>query len=904
MNHLQDKWNDLDERKRAKFGIAAFSTSLLLLICILYQPFIFGDRLFIFSGPASDSIGQTVPFMLNEASRLSDGDLSQWNQYQFLGSATIQHFNPDYLPAIFGEDAVPGMMLVSQLAKIFLAGIFFYLFLGYYNLRYKTRYVSALGFALCGRMIELAPWTAYTLEVTLLACLLWGFERFFNNRKRILVLPLAFGLIGMSEGLYALVLYAFVIIAYAIFRTLYTPDKSQNRRELTIFGAQFSCLLFAGVLISLPVILPSLEMYSTSSRISSDMGTSNFSFLLLLTPSDPAICSEEVVKFFSNAILGHMDSYSGSANILNSPYFYVGTLPLLGMGFAFNNKTKRQRVALGVLLFACAFYCYSEGFRYLLNGFSVAGSDFRQSSFWVATIIALIGALGLDAMWESVRIKQLAIWTSVLVLTFVVASFSIWDEVSKIYFATTLMLISLYFALFLALSKANNAKSIRIIVSLIVLIAPIEYIAQDCKAIQHSISLTTEEYDSELSSNPAKSIETLTKEETSTQRIDYKTMMLTRSMADTYLGTQAYIGGAGLTQSVTDFIETLDNDYICQLGYSRYSYGFFNLATNSLLGVKYLVYPNDGKPYYIPYGYVKIGADDKYVILKNTKALPLAFTYNKNQTMGLDSYLKNERPNRSLSILNSAILPEGSCETQQNERQAEAQPIAEPTGEVTKEHSLTIDIPSSDKEWLEASMDLAAEASVSGSVTMNINFFDDQKNLVAVVPYYTAAGNEHINVQVENNGIRSVEVEFVTSNACDDAIVRNIQISACGDDYFSEYNAAVETRKSKGATLDSYENGQLNATVNVAEDGYLATTIPWSDKWDLFIDGERVDTFPINIGFVGCDIPKGQHTVELSYDSTIQSVGVFLSIATLLILIGIPRIGSLKNRSEPEKDKE
>ena len=124
IDRVQNKWINLDEGKQAALSLTAFVATLVSLTCILYSPFIFGDHLLIFAGSGSDSIGQTIPFMLNEASRLSNGDFSQWNQYQFLGATTIQHFNPDYFPALFGEEAVPSMMLVSQLAKVILAGLF------------------------------------------------------------------------------------------------------------------------------------------------------------------------------------------------------------------------------------------------------------------------------------------------------------------------------------------------------------------------------------------------------------------------------------------------------------------------------------------------------------------------------------------------------------------------------------------------------------------------------------------------------------------------------------------------------------------------------------------------------------------------------------------------------------
>lgn len=903
IDHVQNKWINLDEGKQAAISLTAFIATLVSLTCILYSPFIFGDHLLIYAGSGSDSIGQTIPFMLNEASRLSNGDFSQWNQYQFLGATTIQHFNPDYFPALFGEEAVPSMMLVSQLAKVILAGLFFYLFLGYYHLQYKTRFVSGLGFAFCGRMIELAPWTAYTLEVTLFACMLWGFERFFANRKKVLVLPLAFGLIGMGEGFYALVLYGFILAGYALFRSCYSSDAFKNKRELAGFGAQFAVLMCAGVLVSLPVILPSVEMYSSSSRISSDVGNSGFALLSLLLPTSTTICSEEIVKFFSSAILGHMDSFSGSTCILNSPYYYAGVLPLFGIGFAFNQKNKQQKIAMALILFLCVFYCYSDGFRYILNGFSVPGDDFRQSSFWVVAVIALIGAIGLDNMWRNISKKHLCLWSAFLLFAFLAASFSIWEEISRVYFAVTIVLLALYFLFFYTASEAKAPLVARVAICLIVITAPVEYLVQNYRAIQHTTNLTNEEYNAQLGSNPEDCILALGKTDTDIYRIDYKTMMLTRSMAATYLGTQAYIGGAGMTQSVTDFMKTLDNDYIDQLGYSRYSYGFFNPSTNALLGVKYLVYPKADAQYYIPYGYQEIGNNDKYTVLINTKALPLMFAYGENETISVDSYLQLDRGSRSTAMLRSAVLPNGSNEPQ-IQQQHDAETIAKSADIVTVDSPATIFIPETDSEWLEAKMDLRAAASVSGSVTANITFFDNENNAIAVVPFYTAAGNEQINIQVKNKRISRATVEFVATNACPNPQIENIRFSACGSNYFSVYDDAVNERMSKSATVHSYKDGCLNASIKISENGYLATTIPWSKNWILKIDGEAVETFPINIGFVGCDIAQGSHSIELIYDSATLNTGIALSASTLLVLVSLPLIRLLASTAQSTKKRE
>ena len=116
-------------------------------------------------------------------------------------------------------------------------------------------------------------------------------------------------------------------------------------------------------------------------------------------------------------------------------------------------------------------------------------------------------------------------------------------------------------------------------------------------------------------------------------------------------------------------------------------------------------------------------------------------------------------------MLRSAVLPNGSNEPQ-IQQQHDAETIAKSADIVTVDSPVTIFIPETDRQWLEAKMDLRAAASVSGSVTANITFFDNENNAIAVVPFYTAAGNQQMNIQVKNERISRATVEFVATNAC------------------------------------------------------------------------------------------------------------------------------------------
>ena len=199
-------YNGLGSKKPA-IQFLVFAISLFGICVLLYARYIFGSRALIFIEQGSDSWAQSVPFFLNAAERFSNLDFSTWNFSQFLGAITIQAINPEYLVSVLGKEHVEAMMLVSQIAKIWFAGIFFYLYTSYWNLRYTARFVSSLGIALCGRMTALEAWTGYTMEITLAVALIWAFERFLHNPRKFIALPIAFSLMNVLGVLLPSIVY-------------------------------------------------------------------------------------------------------------------------------------------------------------------------------------------------------------------------------------------------------------------------------------------------------------------------------------------------------------------------------------------------------------------------------------------------------------------------------------------------------------------------------------------------------------------------------------------------------------------------------------------------------------------------------------------------------------------------
>ncbi len=55
------------------------------------------------------------------------------------------------------------------------------------------------------------------------------------------------------------------------------------------------------------------------------------------------------------------------------------------------------------------------------------------------------------------------------------------------------------------------------------------------------------------------------------------------------------------------------------------------------------------------------------------------------------------------------------------------------------------------------------------------------------------------------------------------------------------------------------------ARVILEEDALAVFKIGYHPRWELLVDGERYKTLPVTPGFVGAEIPKGEHRLELRY---------------------------------------
>lgn len=87
--------------------------------------------------------------------------------------------------------------------------------------------------------------------------------------------------------------------------------------------------------------------------------------------------------------------------------------------------------------------------------------------------------------------------------------------------------------------------------------------------------------------------------------------------------------------------------------------------------------------------------------------------------------------------------------------------------------------------------------------------------------------------------------------------------------------------------LSSTTNDRIKGNTSLGEDSYLVTSIPYDDGFTIKIDDKKVEKEIVNTAFLGCKIPKGKHTIEITYKAPLQGEGLILTCLGLTAFMTI-----------------
>ena len=104
-----------------------------------------------------------------------------------------------------------------------------------------------------------------------------------------------------------------------------------------------------------------------------------------------------------------------------------------------------------------------------------------------------------------------------------------------------------------------------------------------------------------------------------------------------------------------------------------------------------------------------------------------------------------------------------------------------------------------------------------------------------------------------------------------------------------EFERGYNKLKSDSLNVTSFDETNIEGTINVSEDGILYTSINYDTGWSVYIDGKKAtadDIVPLGTdALLGVRISQGEHTVQFKYTPEGLTLGCTISITTLIMLL-------------------
>ncbi len=446
-----------------KINPSTWSTRQSMIVLIILQifvsififwDFITAEYLYLFKDIGSDTINYTYPQFVHLARYLRMEGIPAWSFNQGIGQNVFPFSIGEPFADILylaGEKTLHFVIIWMELLKIFLGGIFFFMFLRKRNISPVPSITGGLLYSFSSYMIIGGSWYQFSTEAVYASLLLYAFELFRQDGKWY-YLPIPFALIGAYQP-FNLYLYGIFTVVYAIARDAsYFPAKKIFRTILLS-----TVLAVFGSMLTGYFTLPNIQQYIFSPRFTGEAS------LIPLLAGQPVLSIaplKEIITFIarllSNDLLGNGVNFSGSNNYLESPLVYSGILPLLLFPFAFSFMSRKRRViliTLSVLIILPMFIPYMKYSFWLFIGFYN-----RTYSFFVSLWILVLGIYTLDRILKRnfVSPKQilfsLAFWIPVLILI----RFYPGVEVFTGIWWMVLFTLILYSIILLLASKTNN----------------------------------------------------------------------------------------------------------------------------------------------------------------------------------------------------------------------------------------------------------------------------------------------------------------------------------------------------------------------------------------------------------------------------------------------------------------
>ena len=323
-------------------------------------------------------------------------------------------------------------------------------------------------------------------------------------------------------------------------------------------------------------------------------------------------------------------------------------------------------------------------------------------------------------------------------------------------------------------------------------------------------------------------------------------------------------------------------------------------ALQSLDSIKYYVM-REKSGGATPYGFKEIervkSGKSQDVILENQYNLPLGYTYDsyilKSEYNGLNAVEKQESQLQSVVLENLpklTSLKKGDPKLTANQIDTFVSGLKDVEWEngklkVLKDNG-TVTLSFRGLPETETYLRVVNFNLTNGSSTRNSWLYVSSGEISASGRFYADANiysngmkNQLLNLGYTEDGYTSCVITFPQKG---NYILDDLQIW-CQPMYdFPEQIDAL--RKEALENIEINRRG-LTGTISLSKDKILCVSVPYSEGWTAFVDGEKADILQVNTAFMGLELTAGNHVIKFEYRTPGLMCGIILSIVGFILLI-------------------
>jgi uncharacterized membrane protein YfhO len=322
------------------------------------------------------------------------------------------------------------------------------------------------------------------------------------------------------------------------------------------------------------------------------------------------------------------------------------------------------------------------------------------------------------------------------------------------------------------------------------------------------------------------------------------------------------------------------------------------LYLETALAAKYYILPKES--HFQTYAYSLFKETSKYRIFKNEVALPIGFLYDKvidQQTFAqLNFGQRDQLLLRAAVVENQPSLPLPKFDPKQLDVKA-------------------IKVNPSDIQYKNATLQGSLLTAGEGAELVMPNpFFKEQGEVLVDIKLKKEDGKKY-SLQVNDKSFRYYGDESIYNYPKKEIVFntgypqnkKQIVVKITPGQYelkeillifnsYKNYPTWSKDRLAQSLQNVQYTEQSVSGRIDAHKDGLLFLSIPYSEGWQVKVDGIPTKKIKVNSAFIGVPITKGTHHVEMVYMTPYLRLGAGISVATLIFLTLYTIISKRKKR--------